>query len=638
MTKGLDRLRDLRAQGLLEKAYDEVPRLLAGETGEPEVGGLELRTAGRLLAGVDPAAVLAHRPATPVITVAVTGSCTVGPVRDPLTAELARHGMLARTVTGDHGAWLRDLTDPAGALRAADPEFTLCLLDAGAVFAEVPVPWRPEDVEEAAGRLVDRLAAIAADWPGTLVLNTLPLERRYTHQLVDHASRARLGALWRDANARLLRLVESSPRVVVIDLDPLLGGAVPVADPRLAQYAAVNLGAELLAGYAREVAHLVRSLRGRTRKCLVLDLDNTLWDGILAEDGPEGVAASGSLRGEAFHTFQRVVKQLAAQGVLLAVNSKNDAAAVREVLTGHPDLLLREDDFAAVRANWAPKDANLREIADELGLAPDACVFADDTPAERAQVRHGAPDVALVALGADPALHTTALLADGWFDTPALTDEDRARAGRYRGERRRRELRAGTGSYEEFLTGLDTRVDLGPPRAHEFPRLAQLTQRTNQFNLTGLRLREDELRAYAADPAHRLLLAARTADRFGDHGLTGALLGRYHESAGVLELENMWLSCRVLARAIEQACLAALLAAARDDGLNAVEARWLPTPRNHRARGFYPSCGFEDVTPPNRDPAAGERRYRHDLTRLPAMPDHVRVDPPVLERTGHRDG
>ncbi|MEV6110553.1 HAD-IIIC family phosphatase [Streptomyces sp. NPDC051940] len=631
MGDGLDRLRALHAQGLLAKAYDEVPRLLAGETGEPAAGGAELRTAGRLLAGLDPDAVLAHHPGTPAVTVAVTGSSTAAPVLDPLTAELARHGILCRPVVGDHGAWLRDLTDPDSELRAARPDVTLCLLDAQAVFAEVPVPWRPEDVERSAARLIDRLTAIAADWPGLLVFNTLPLLRGHTHQLVDHASRAALGALWRECNARLLRLAGQSPRLVVVDLEPLLNEGGPVTDARLAVYASLRLGAEVLACYAREVAHLVRAVRGRTRKCLVLDLDNTLWDGILGEDGPQGVTASGSLRGEAFHHFQRVVKQLAAQGVLLAVSSKNDAALVHEVLADHPDLVLREQDFAVVKADWRSKDLNLREAADELGLALDALVFADDTAAERAQVRLGAPGVAVVALDGEPALHPDRLLADGWFDTLRLTEEDVARTGRYRGERRRRELRETSGSYAEFLAGLETRVALGPPRAHELARLAQLTQRTNQFNLTGLRQREDELSDRAADPRRHLLLVARTADRFGEHGLTGAVLGCLRDD--VLELKNVWLSCRVLGRGIEHALLATLLATASERGLRAVEAGYVPTSRNHRARGFYAECGFADVTPAA--PGTGERRFRHGLTDLPAVPDHILVDRLAWE--GDRD-
>ncbi|MBB4892307.1 FkbH-like protein [Streptomyces olivoverticillatus] len=626
MSRGLALLRELRDAKRLEADFPLIAPALAEELDTPDPHPAALQRAGRLLAGLDHAAVLALHPGTPRLTVAVTGQSTVAELTAPLTAELARHGLLCDLRPGDHGAWARDLdpADAAGAFHGVRAGLTLCLLDAETVFAQVPAVWDVPDVARAAEAVLGRLTALARARAGhgTLVLNTLPLPRHHTHRLVDHRSRAALGALWREVNARLLRLTAELPHLVVLDLDPLLAEGGPAADPRLAAYAGARLGAGLLAAYAREAGHLARALTGRTRKCLVLDLDNTLWDGILAEDGPEGIAAAGTLRGEAFGAFQRTVAHLCAQGVLLAVSSKNDREAVLDALRNHPDLVLREADFAHVAAGWGPKDAALEEIAARLGVGTDALVFADDTPAERAQVRHRLPHTAVVPLDDEPALHVTRLLADGWFDTPGLTGEDRARAAHYRRERERGELRESTGSHEEFLRELGVRVHLGPPEPHEHGRLAQLTQRTNQFNLTGLRLTPDDTRTRAAGP-DALLLAARTADRFGANGLVGAVLGR--RAADGWHLDNVWLSCRVLARGIETATLAAVLQDARAQGAPAVYARYRPTPKNRRAGDFYPSLGFarhaveED----------GTVHYRHDLTEIPAVPGHI-----ALDRTG----
>ncbi|MFD7863398.1 HAD-IIIC family phosphatase [Streptomyces sp. NPDC059783] len=623
--RGLQGLRDLRRQGLLEEAYDLVAPALADEG--PDGARADAAAAGRLLGGVDPEAVLRHHPATPVVTVGVTGQSTVGQVLDPLRGELARHGMLLRAVVGEHGTYLRDLTDPESELHRAGCELTLCLLDAETVFSQVPGVWRPEDVAGAAEEVLERCAALAAAAPGTLVLNTLPLPLTYSRQLVDHRSRARLGALWREFNARLLRIGESAPSTVVVDLDPLIGAGGPVTSAALARYAKVHLGAELLAGYAREVAHLARALRGRTRKCLVLDLDQTLWDGVLAEEGPDGIAAAGTLRGEAFGAFQTCVAQLASQGVLLAVSSKNDEAEVARVLADHPDLVLREKDFVAVNANWRPKDGNLAGIARQLDLGTDALVFADDSAAERAQVRHGLPGVAVVPLdGAEPAGHVARLLADGWFDTLSLTEEDRARTGEYRARRRRQELREGAASHEGFLAALGVRLEVGPPRPHELARISQLTLRTNQFNLTGGGHAEAALAGLVDGTATdgRLLLVARGADRFGDNGLVGAAL--ITESGGRWLVDNLWLSCRVLGRGVEHAFLAVVLGRARRLGLTSVGARYVPTVRNHRARDFYPSCGFvARGLPESGERGEGASEYRHDLTVLPEVPGHIRV-------------
>ncbi|MCZ4123237.1 HAD-IIIC family phosphatase [Streptomyces sp. H39-S7] len=631
MTTALERLRELKALGRLEAEYDRVAPLLAELTDDPGTSGAtDLPRAGRLLAGLDRAAVLAAHPDTPVVTVAVTGQSTVAQLVDPLTAELARHGLLLRPVLGDHGAYLHDLTSEQGLFHGLAADLSLCLLDAETVFAEVPSPWDVAALSRAADDVLERLTGLAAhhaERPGTLVLNTLPLPRRHTHQLVDHRSRARLGAVWREFNAALLRLTERFPGLAVLDLDPLIADTGPVSDPRLAGYARAQYTAPLLAAYAREAAHLARSLRGMTKKCLVLDLDDTLWDGILGDAGADGIAAAGTLRGEAFGAFQRIIRQLGAQGVLLAVSSKNDAEPVLAVLRDHPDMVLRETDFVQINANWRPKDGNVAEIADGLGIGLDSLVFADDSPAERAQVRHGAPQVAVVPLDDEPALHVTRLLADGWFDTPRLTDEDRARTGQYRVERERRELREGSGSHADFLRELKVSVELGAPLGHEFARLAQLTRRTNQFNLTGLRSAQADLEARAADPG-QLLLVARAADRFGDNGLVGAVLG--HRAADGLHLDNIWLSCRVLARGIEQGCVAVLLERARDAGLAAVHARYRPTAKNHRVRDFYPSLGFEEV---------GEDGdgvvFRHDLRTVPPVPEHLAIEAEFARLAGH---
>ncbi|MEU7425644.1 HAD-IIIC family phosphatase [Streptomyces sp. NPDC040750] len=623
-------LRLLRDERRLETAYDTVAALLARhEVGDDPVA---LRRVGRLLSGADPDRVLARHPGTPVLTVAVTGQSTVAPVLDPLTAELARHGILLRPVLGDHGAWVSELTCADKGFGGVRPDLTLCLLDAGTVFGRVPEVWRPDDVARACAETLDLVRRVTAGRAeraaGPVVLNTLPLPATWSRRLVDLRSRARLGAVWREFNASLLRLSEEIPGVSVIDLDPLLTEGGPLNDARLAHHTGAQLGAGLLAAYAREVAHLARALRGMTRKCLVLDLDHTLWDGVLAEDGPDAIAAAGTGRGEAFGAFQRVAAQLGAQGVLLAVSSRNDPDEVRRVLRGHPDMRLREADFAHIAAGWGPKEEALREIADRLGVGTDALVFADDSAAECARVRAALPEVAVVRLDDEPSLHPEKVLADGWFDQPSLTEEDRARGAGYRAEARRGRLRAAAATAEEYLADLDTTVDLGPPRPHEYARIAQLTQRTNRFNLTGVRLTEAEVATAARGVDGTRLLVARTADRFGEHGLVGAVLTR--RTGPLLEVVNVWLSCRVLARGIERACLVDVLARAREAGCREVRADFTETRKNAAARTFYLELGFTE-----RRSDAACASYRHDLATIPTTPAHIRMTANTAGKNAH---
>jgi FkbH-like protein len=617
----LDRLRELHWAGTLAAGYPAAAALVA-EIGAGDDAIVELPRAGTLLRGVKPDEVLAAHPDTDVVRVAIAGHSTVGAVVAPLVAEFARHGMLLRHTVGEFDSYLRDLQDTGSPLYAPGTDLALVLLDPQVVFDELSPGWQVADLAQAVADKLAQLTALTRRYvehgTGMLVLNTAPLLRTYTHQLVDHRSRAALGVAWREFNTGLLRLALDHPRVIVIDLDPLVAAGGPVSEARMASYAKVNLGDEILARYAREVAHLGRAIRGRTKKVLVVDLDNTLWDGILGDDGPEGIAAATTFRGEAFGNFQRVVKQIGSQGVLLAVSSKNDQEPVLAVLREHPDMVLRESDFARVNANWNPKDGNLRDIAERLNLGVDSFVFVDDSPFECGLVAASLPAVAVVRLDEEPALHAERLLADGWFDVIELTAEDRARAGMYRADAARQSLMAGADSMEEYLNQLGVVVEVKKVGEGEVARVAQLTLRTNQFNLTTLRLSPEEVAARAADPG-QIAVSIRSADRFGANGVVGAVFARVADDG--LHVDNMLLSCRVFARGIETAAMASLLAHAAGRGLPAVYATYRPTAKNGKVAGFYPSLGFTQVADDD-----GTLSFRHDLADLPTVPTHLRLE------------
>ncbi|MFB4308125.1 HAD-IIIC family phosphatase [Actinomadura sp. GTD37] len=615
MSTPWDRMLALHRSGQLAERYPEIAALLAVLPEERR------GQAGRLLSRVTSEEVLTHHPGQPRITVGVTGNGTLAPLVPLLTAETARHGLLLDARVADFGGYVFDLSDGSRPLHADGPDLVLCLLDPMAVFDTVPVPWDAADAAKALEEWLGLLERLVARFPSvssaTLVLNTLPLPRRFTAQLVDHRSRALLGAAWREANARLLRLAAEHPALVVVDLDPLIGEGGPAEDLRLSLYARSHLSDGLLAAYAREIGHLARHLTGRTKKALAVDLDGTLWGGILGEDGPEGIVVSDGYRGAAFQAFQRAIRQLTAQGVLLAAVSKNDQESVRRVLSGHPDMVLREEDFVRVAADWRPKHDNLRETAEALNLGADAFVFVDDSPYECGLIRHAVPQAATVELGEEPALHLAALLRDGWFDVLDVTSDDRARPARYREEGARDDFLRTFDSLADYLRELRVRVRLAPMAAAEADRVSQLTLRTNQFNLTTVRLRPAEVAALAADASARVL-TVRSGDRFGDNGMVGAIFLR--RVGDVLHVENFLLSCRVFARGIEAACLAEVLRQARAAGLSAVTGRYRPTSKNAGVADFYAGHGFR----PAGSRAPGD--FRHELTDLPEPPEHVALD------------
>jgi FkbH-like protein len=611
----LDTLLELACEGRLAAEYPRVRELLEGLPDDA------LLQAGRLLARVDPDEIQRKHPSSRSVTVAVTGYGTLAPLIPALTAEAARHGLVLRPVLGDFNSYIFDLADPASRLYAAGADLVLCVLDATVIFDEVPVPWSPDDVQrvaEAKLNLIEQLVArFEATSQGTLVLNTMPLLRQVAGQLVDYRSRARLGRIWREVNARLLSLSERHPAVVVVDMEPIIAAGVAASDPRLSVYAKARFTVEALAGYAREIGHLARQTAGFTRKCLVVDLDGTLWGGVVGEDGVEGIEVGEGYRGEAFLAFQRVIKQIQSQGVLLAAVSKNGPEIVDRVLREHPRMALRAEDFVEVIANWKPKHENLLALAKRLGLGIDSFVFVDDSPSERGLIRHELPAVAVVDVDDEPALHVEKLLRDGWFDARELTAEDRVRTQSYQAEQARQSFLESFSSAEDYLRVLGVSVRLGRAAEPEIPRISQLTLRTNQFNLTTRRLQPSEVRELVDDPSV-LVLSIHSSDRFGDNGLVGAVFLR--RADGAVHIDNFLLSCRVFSRGIEQACLARILRYSRTTGAEAVFATYRPTLKNHLVADFYPRHGFAALTDDG-----STMTFRHTLAEIPAEPAHVRL-------------
>ena len=349
------------------------------------------------------------------------------------------------------------------------------------VADELPRPWQVADAEATLERrraektLVGRFEQQSSN--GVLILNTIPLERTLANQLVDLRSRSRLGAAWRRFNAWLLELGAERDRIVTIDLETAASDVTLSADARMETYAHQHFPEGALACYARG-SSIWPATWGLTRKCIVLDLDNTLWGGVLSETGAEGIVLGDDLEGEAFRRFQTVLAQLAAQGVLLAIASKNDIDDVKAVLARHPDMVLREDAFVAISANWRPKSDNISEIAGALNLGADSFVFVDDSPFECELVAESHRNTAVVRVESDPALHVHSLLREGWFSTRELTREDRARVATYRSQAERRGFLDNCDSLEQYLRGLDIRVTVGPPSDLECKRVSQLTLRT----------------------------------------------------------------------------------------------------------------------------------------------------------------
>jgi FkbH-like protein len=344
--------------------------------------------------------------------------------------------------------------------------------------------------------------------------------------------------------------------------------------------------------YADLACRLIAALRGKSRRCLVLDLDNTLWGGVIGDDGLEGIVlGQGDPQGEAHLEIQRTALALRERGIVLAVSSKNNDETARLPFQKHPEMLLRENHLAVFQANWNDKATNIRAIAEELSLGLESFVFLDDNPAERRLVRDMLSDVAVPELPDDPALYVRTLLAAGYFEAITYSPEDQKRADFYQDNARRVALQRVTGDLDAYLATLNMTITFQPFDEVGRARIAQLISKSNQFNLTTRRYSEAQVAEIEADP-NCLTLQVRLVDTFGDNGMISVIICR--QDAGVWQIDTWLMSCRVLGRRVEQAVLQELLIHARSLGISRIIGTYRPTERNRLVEDHYSKLGFTE--------------------------------------------
>ena len=603
-----------RAGGGAGQAPGRELQFLAGH----RLSGRELAQLGRAIkrhAGADLAPLSRFR-------LGLLSNATIDLLVDCLPGSAARHGVALDVVTAPYGQVVQEALNPSSLMASGDLDAVLVLVDHR--WLNLDAPELTGDPARRVQGALDQLRSVVdglrtnARTPAILCTIAQPpaglfgsYDRLVTgsvRAMIEQANQG-LAELARDTGSYLLDVASLAEQV----------GTERWFDP--VQWASYKLpfSSDFAPIWADTLGRVLGAIRGKSRKCLVLDLDNTVWGGVIGDDGLAGIeVGQGSARGEAFLAVQRLALDLRERGVILAASSKNDDATARLPFREHRDMLLRENHITVFQANWIDKASNLEAIAETIGIGLDALVLLDDNPAERAHIRAALPQVAVPELPEDPSWFPWCLASAGYFEAISFSEEDRLRVQSYASDAQRADVMTKARDVGDYLSSLGMTISFKPFDDVGRARIAQLINKTNQFNLTTRRYTELEVAGFAAD-GKLFTLQVRLSDKFGDLGMIGVVICRDGEPA-TWEIDTWLMSCRVLGRRVEDAMLACIAAAARERGITRLIGTYVPTAKNAMVADHYAKLGFRQS-----DKKDGVTRWELDHAgyATPALPMRV---------------
>ena len=516
-----------------------------------------------------------------------------------LIASAVRHGIALECIASDYGQVVQEALSPDSAVNRQKPDAVLIGVD----YRGYPLNSAIGDAEvargtsEAAlGQLQTIRSGIRTNSNAICIVQNLAPPVEFLFGSLDKVVPGSLGSVIEEVNRSIVESIGGTTDVL-LDVAGLAAtvGLAEWHSPEQWNMVKLPFSSTYLPLYADHVARTIAALRGKSRRCLIMDLDNTLWGGVIGDDGLEGIQlAQGDAAGEAYLSVQRYALALRERGVVLAVSSKNNDEVARLPFRKHPEMLLREEHIAVLQANWNDKATNIKAIADELALGLDSMVFLDDNPVERGIVREFLPEVAVPELPEDPALFVRTLSAAGYFEAVTFSSEDMKRADFYQDNARRVALQKQFHDIDAYLASLQMVITFQPFDETGRARISQLINKSNQYNLTTRRYTESEVAAAEHDP-DCFTLQVRLADSFGDNGMISVVICRPTGQGG-WEFDTWLMSCRVLGRRVENMVLQEVLFHCKRVGIHKLIGKYFPTERNQLAEAHYQKLGFTEVS------------------------------------------
>ena len=533
------------------------------------------------------------------LKVAILSSFTLNGLSEILHVKSSELGIRYQSYLGGYNQYNQELLDSQSEYYKFSPDVTFLILDIRNFLGEnYHFPYNISDnerkllVSEKIKQIENIIKCFEKNLNSKLIITNFNIPSYSPNGITETKSDFGFHEMIEELNRSLRNISKTHSSVYIYDFNHFVSkyGEKNIFDYRQFHVGDIQIALNFIPYFAYDLMSYIKPITGTNKKCIVLDLDNTLWGGIIGEDGFDGIELGHSSNGKAFVDFQKELLSLWNHGIILAINSKNNFDDAMKVINEHPNMILRKKNFASIQINWDDKAQNLKQIAEEINIGLNSIAFFDDDKINRERIKQEFPEVLTIEIPDDPSQFSSILKNLNDFNVLQRTDEDIKRGQMYAQQRERKELEKSISNLDDFLEQLDIKVKMKNSNEFLIPRISQLTLKTNQFNLTTRRYQEEEIRNFTND--HKFIVGcAQVLDKFGDNGITGVYI--INKQDKIWSIDTFLLSCRIMGRGVENGILSQILIDAKHNGVEEIRANFIPTQKNKPAENFLPDFGFQ---------------------------------------------
>ena len=556
------------------------------------------------------------------VKIAILASFTLNGLDECLKVKCTESSITYKSYVAPYNQYNQELLEKSSNFYKFDPDLTFLFIDIRSFFGEnfyfpynISTDERKSFVKNKINEIQNLIQQFNINTNSKLIVTNFNIPSYSPNGIIETKTDYSFHEMIEEINNALRNISKQNNSVYVYDFNNFISkfGEKNIFDYRQFYLGDIQIAFNFIPYLANALMGYIKPFSSKNKKCIVLDLDNTLWGGIVGEDGFDGIELGHTSNGKAFVDFQKYLLSLWHQGIILAINSKNNYDDAMKVIREHPNMILDEKKFASIQINWNDKAQNLKQIADEINIGTNSMVFFDDDKINQERIKQEFPEVLTIELPKDPSQYSSILKELNDFNVLQRTDEDTKRGEMYAQQRERNELKQSISNLDDFLKQLNIQVKIKKSNEFLIPRISQLTLKTNQFNLTTKRYHEEEIRELTNNTNFEVG-CAQVIDKFGDNGITGVYIVDKNEKSWIID--TFLLSCRIMGRGIENAILSHILKDAKQNGVEEIRAEFIPTEKNKPSENFLSDFGFKKQ----------ENFWIYKLNNDIKSPNHLKVE------------